>query len=276
MRSRLQRPHPRLDPLLSDEDLPSSTTWSARLPLLRRAGRPTTGQVLDRATNKNTTGKLDSRIVSSIAATGFGLTALCIADKRKLLPQPDRSRTGPPHPPTSTSTSCPTSTASSTTSTTSKPASRSSTAKSPRSTPPSSYAASSPRAPTSTTPRSPSSPPLYNRVDWPWMLNGGKTFSMGWRPRPASSSALGPLLRADDALPARHRLAHAPRLRLIWNAWTRPAMNFGLPPTSAETTALRPPVQPRLVRLPRQARRLRRLLRQLHPATRAHQAFCLA
>ena len=23
---------------------------------------------------------------------------------------------------------------------------------------------------------------LYNRVDWPWMLNGGKTFSMGWRP----------------------------------------------------------------------------------------------
>ena len=23
---------------------------------------------------------------------------------------------------------------------------------------------------------------LYNRVDWPWMLNGGKTFSMGWYP----------------------------------------------------------------------------------------------
>jgi hypothetical protein len=23
---------------------------------------------------------------------------------------------------------------------------------------------------------------LYERVDWPWMLNGGKTFSMGWQP----------------------------------------------------------------------------------------------
>src|ERR1700721_2248131 len=43
---------------------------------------PSTGQVLDRATNKNTTGKLDNRFVASIAATGFGLTALCIADRR--------------------------------------------------------------------------------------------------------------------------------------------------------------------------------------------------
>ena len=23
---------------------------------------------------------------------------------------------------------------------------------------------------------------IYNRVDWPWMLNGGSTFSMGWHP----------------------------------------------------------------------------------------------
>src|SRR5256886_11527693 len=23
---------------------------------------------------------------------------------------------------------------------------------------------------------------IYHRVDWPWMLNGGKTFSMGWHP----------------------------------------------------------------------------------------------
>ena len=23
---------------------------------------------------------------------------------------------------------------------------------------------------------------IYERVDWPWMLNGGKTFSMGWQP----------------------------------------------------------------------------------------------
>ena len=23
---------------------------------------------------------------------------------------------------------------------------------------------------------------IYERVDWPWMLDGGKTFSMGWKP----------------------------------------------------------------------------------------------
>jgi len=39
---------------------------------------PTTGQVKDRAL----AGGNDSRTVASIAATGFGLTALCIADQR--------------------------------------------------------------------------------------------------------------------------------------------------------------------------------------------------
>ena len=29
---------------------------------------------------------------------------------------------------------------------------------------------------------------IYERVDWPWMLNGGPSFSMGWHPRPASST----------------------------------------------------------------------------------------
>jgi hypothetical protein len=45
-----------------------------------------TGQVLDRAFNKATTGERDRRITSSIAATGFGLTAFCIAHKRGYLP----------------------------------------------------------------------------------------------------------------------------------------------------------------------------------------------
>jgi hypothetical protein len=39
------------------------------------------GQVLDRASN-NLDGAMDSRLTSSIAATGFGLVALCIADSR--------------------------------------------------------------------------------------------------------------------------------------------------------------------------------------------------
>lgn len=30
---------------------------------------------------------------------------------------------------------------------------------------------------------------IYNRVDWPWMLNGGPTFSMGWKPESGFLSA---------------------------------------------------------------------------------------
>jgi hypothetical protein len=47
---------------------------------------PHTGQVLDRAKWVNSTGSLDPRRMASIAATGFGLSALCIADKRAYLP----------------------------------------------------------------------------------------------------------------------------------------------------------------------------------------------
>ena len=46
---------------------------------------PTTGQVLDRARN-DLGGVRDSRRMASIAATGFGLTALCIADQRGYIP----------------------------------------------------------------------------------------------------------------------------------------------------------------------------------------------
>ena len=46
---------------------------------------PATGQVLDRARH-DLGGKRDRRRMASIAATGFGLTALCIADKRGYLP----------------------------------------------------------------------------------------------------------------------------------------------------------------------------------------------
>jgi hypothetical protein len=46
-----------------------------------------TGQVLDRATSDNATGARDPRITSSIAATGFGLSALCIAERRRYQPR---------------------------------------------------------------------------------------------------------------------------------------------------------------------------------------------
>jgi hypothetical protein len=48
-------------------------------------GSPNTGQVLDRA-RYDLNGARDPRRNASIAATGFGLTALCIADKRRYFP----------------------------------------------------------------------------------------------------------------------------------------------------------------------------------------------
>lgn len=56
---------------------------------------PETGQILDRARNDLTGGR-DPRRMASIASTGFGLTALCIADQRGYLPHEqvvDRVRT---------------------------------------------------------------------------------------------------------------------------------------------------------------------------------------
>lgn len=46
---------------------------------------PTTGQILDRARN-DLKGARDPRRMASTASTGFGLTALCIADRRGYLP----------------------------------------------------------------------------------------------------------------------------------------------------------------------------------------------
>jgi hypothetical protein len=47
---------------------------------------PDTGQVLDRAKAFGAPGVRDDRRMASIAATGFGLTALCIADRRGYIP----------------------------------------------------------------------------------------------------------------------------------------------------------------------------------------------
>jgi len=68
---------------------------------------------------------------------------------------------------------------------------------------------------------------IYERVDWPWMLNGGETFSMGWKPQ-------GGFLQS--------RWEHYCELMMIyllaigspthsvpsetWKAWTRPTVKF--------------------------------------------------
>jgi hypothetical protein len=140
-----------------------------------------TGQVLDRARN-DLEGRRDPRRMSSIAATGFGLTSLCIADQRGYLPRPqilDRvlatldwhlnqlpevhgffyhfndvetgERIGRCEV-SSIDTSlllCGVLTA---------------------------------RAYFSDARVQSLAGQIYERVDWPWMLNGGTAFSMGWHP----------------------------------------------------------------------------------------------
>ncbi len=70
----------------ADEGFLDDMERRACLYFVEQAGA-TTGQVLDRAANNNATGKLDPRPMASIAATGFGLTALCIADHRNYFPR---------------------------------------------------------------------------------------------------------------------------------------------------------------------------------------------
>lgn len=142
---------------------------------------PATGQVLDRARN-DLGGARDPRRMASIAATGFGLTALCIADSRDYMPRAqivERVRTTLDYhlnklpevhgffyhfndietgerigrcELSSIDTSlllCGVLTA---------------------------------RAYFHDPKIQSMARQIYERVDWPWMLNGGKTFSMGWKP----------------------------------------------------------------------------------------------
>lgn len=68
---------------------------------------------------------------------------------------------------------------------------------------------------------------LYQRVDWPWMLNGGNTFSMGWTPESGFLSA-----RWDtySELMMLYLLAiGSPTLAVppdSWRAWSRPTIQY--------------------------------------------------
>jgi hypothetical protein len=144
-------------------------------------GHPGTGQVLDRASNR-LNGALDPRWTASIAATGFGLTALCIADHRRYLPHAEiveRVRitldwhlnhlpevhgffyhftdvaTGKRQPGSEISSID-----------TSLLLCGILMARE--------YFKDAQIRRLATE--------VYERVDWPWLLNGGKTFSMGWQP----------------------------------------------------------------------------------------------
>ena len=190
---------------------------------------PGTGQVLDRAVNRTSTGELDPRPNASIAATGFGLTALCIADRRGFLAK-DRIRKQVvttlefhlnklPHEHgffyhfNDVHTGAPASWSEVSSIDTALLLCGVLTARAYFHDPRITKLATA----------------IYERVDWPWMLNGGTTFSMGW-------NAGGKGFIAS-------RWSHYCELMMIyllaigspthpvdpatWNAWTRPTVTFG-------------------------------------------------
>jgi len=68
---------------------------------------------------------------------------------------------------------------------------------------------------------------IYERVDWPWMLNGGKTFSMGWHPE---SGFLDARWEHFCELMMIYLLAIGSPTHPVspdaWNAWTRPTIKY--------------------------------------------------
>ena len=68
---------------------------------------------------------------------------------------------------------------------------------------------------------------IYQRVDWPWMLNGGKTFSMGWHPE---SGFLNARWEHFCELMMIYLLAIGSPTHPVdassWDAWTRPKIKY--------------------------------------------------
>jgi hypothetical protein len=185
-----------------------------------------TGQILDRARN-DLKGARDPRRMASIASTGFGLTALCIADRRGYLPHAqivERVRTtlewhlnslpevhgffyhfadvetgkrfgGSELSSIDTSLFlCGVLTA---------------------------------RAYFDDARIQSLAEQLYERVDWPWMLNGGQTFSMGWQPE---TGFLEARWKSYCELMMIYLLAIGspshPVAPEYWNHFTRPVMRY--------------------------------------------------
>ncbi len=68
---------------------------------------------------------------------------------------------------------------------------------------------------------------IYNRVDWPWMLNGGPTFSMGWHPE---SGFIDGRWEHYCELMMIYLLAIGspthPVSAETWGAWSRPVVRY--------------------------------------------------
>lgn len=187
---------------------------------------PKTGQVLDRARN-DLGGARDPRRMASIACTGFGLTALCIADQRGYLPHEqivervkttlewhlnslpevhgffyhfadietgERYRRSELSSIDTSLLLCGVLTA---------------------------------RAHFEDPQIQSMAQQIYERVDWPWMLNGGKTFSMGWKP---DTGFLHARWKLYCELMMMYLLAIGSPTHAVapeyWNNFTRPVIHY--------------------------------------------------
>jgi len=261
----------------ADEDLLDDIERRGCLFFAEQAS-PHTGQVLDRARWDNSNGALDPRKMASIAATGFGLSALCIAEKRGYQPSKQVTEqvrrtlrfhcdtlpnqhgffshfndieTGEPFRGSEISSIdtalllCGVLTARA------------------------HFHHDAEIVRLATT--------IYERVDWPWMLNGEKTFSMG--------------LRNGVFLPSRwNHYCELMMLYLLalgspthpidpacWDAWSRPTMHYaGFDYISAADPLFVHQYSHAWFDFRNQRDRYADYFANSILATRAHQAFCLA
>jgi len=239
---------------------------------------PRTGQVLDRARWVNSNGALDPRKMASIAATGFGLTALCLADRRgyqpsaQVLEQVRRTlsfhcdalpnqhgffahfndiETGKPWANTEISSIdttlllCGVLTARA------------------------HFHQDAEIVKLATT--------IYERIDWPWMLNGEKTFSMGLR----NNQFLASRWNHYCELMMLYLLALGSPTHPIdpacWDAWSRPEMHYaGFDYISAADPLFVHQYSHAWFDFRNQRDRYADYFANSILATRAHKAFCLS
>ena len=240
---------------------------------------PANGQVLDRAVNFTATAKLDPRPMSSIAATGFGLSALCIAEHRGFQPRAavleQVRRTLRFHCDTlpnvhgffyhfnDIATGARFRTVELSSIDTSLLLCGILTARAH-------FHDDAEIQHLATT--------IYNRVDWPWMLNGGQTFAMGWKPESGFLTA---------------RWSHYCELMMIyllaigspthpidpacWDAWSRPIIKYaGFEYISANDPLFVHQYSQAWFDFRRKRDKYADYFANSITATRAHEAFCLS
>jgi hypothetical protein len=119
---------------------------------------------------------------------------------------------------------------------------------------------------------------IYERVDWPWMLNGGESFSMGWHPETGFLSARW------------HKYCELMMIYLLalgspthpipascWDAWTRPVMHYdGLTYISSDDPLFVHQYSQAYYDFRNKQDKYADYFTNSITATRAHEAFCLS